>query len=199
MKKLIKVSLGVVLLMGLAACGPKAFVKGDYDDVERKNLLNDQWSETDMQGAVKDLVNSMMAHPTISSAKAPPIVLVTNLQNKTSEHIDTQSILDMIRVELMKSGKVSFIDKEARQDVSDEYNYQNTGMTSKETKKGPGGQTSADYIINGRIDSIVQEVGKDKTVYYKMTLNLTNLKTTVINWSDQKQIRKTFKKKSVGL
>ena len=199
MKKLIKVSLGVVLLMGLAACGPKAFVKGDYDDVERKNLLNDQWSETDMQGAVKDLVNSMMAHPTVSSAKAPPIVMVTNLQNKTSEHIDTQSIIDMIRVELMKTGKVSFIDKEARQDVSDEYNYQNTGMTSKETKKGPGGQTSADYIINGRIDSIVQEVGKDKTVYYKMTLNLTNLKTTVINWSDQKQIRKTFKKKSVGL
>lgn len=199
MKKLIKVSWAIVLLMGLAACGPKAFVKGDYDDVERKNLLNDQWSETDMQGAVKDLVNSMMAHPTISGAKAPPIVMVTNLQNKTSEHIDTQSILDMIRVELMKSGKVSFIDKEARQDVSDEYNYQNTGMTSKETKKGPGGQTSADYIINGRIDSIVQEVGKDKTVYYKMTLNLTNLKTTVINWSDQKQIRKTFKKKSVGL
>ena len=199
MKKLIKVSLAVVLLMGLAACGPKAFVKGDYDDVERKNLLNDQWSETDMQGAVKDLVNSMMAHPTIGSAKAPPIVMVTNLQNKTSEHIDTQSILDMIRVELMKSGKVSFIDKEARQDVSDEYNYQNTGMTSKDTKKGPGGQTGADYIINGRLDSIVQEVGKDKTVYYKLTLNLTNLKTTVINWSDQKQIRKTFKKKSVGL
>ena len=82
MKKLIKVSLGVVLLMGLAACGPKAFVKGDYDDVERKNLLNDQWSETDMQGAVKDLVNSMMAHPTVSSAKAPPIVMVTNLQTR---------------------------------------------------------------------------------------------------------------------
>lgn len=199
MKSLIKVGLGALLFLGLTACGPKAFVKGDYDDVERKNLLNDQWSETDMQSAVKDLVSSMMAHPTIDKAKTPPIVMVTNLQNKTSEHIDTQSVLDMIRVELMKSGKVTFIDKEARQDVADEYNYQNSGMTSKETKKGPGGQTGADYIINGRLDSIVQEVGKDKTVYYKLTLNLTNLKTTVISWSDHKQIRKTFKKKSVGL
>ncbi len=199
MKSLIKAGLCSILFLGLTACGPKAFVKGDYDDVERKNLLNDQWSETDMQSAVKDLVSSMMSHPTIDKAKTPPVVMVTNLQNKTSEHIDTQSVLDMIRVELMKSGKVTFIDKEARQDVADEYNYQNSGMTSKETKKGPGGQTGAEYIINGRLDSIVQEVGKDKTVYYKLTLNLTNLKTTVISWSDHKQIRKTFKKKSVGL
>ena len=199
MKSLIQTAIAAVILMSLAACGPKAFVKGDYDDVERKNLLNDQWSETDMQTAVKALVASMMAHPTIDKAKAPPIVMVTNLQNKTSEHIDTQSIMDMIRVELMKNGKVSFIDKEARQDVADEYNYQNSGMTSNESKKGPGGQVGADFIINGRLDSITQEVGKEKTVYYKLTLNLTNLKTTLISWSDHKQIRKTFNKKSIGL
>lgn len=186
--------------LALAACGPKAFVKGDYDeDVERTNLLNDQWSETDMQKAAHDLVASMMSSYAIQSAKTPPVVMVTGLQNKTSEHIDTQSIMDMIRVEVMKSGRVAFIDKEARQDIADEYSYQNSGMTSAETKKGPGGQTGADYIINGRLDSIVQEVGKDKTVYYKLTLNLTNLKTSVISWSDNKQIRKVFKKKSIGL
>lgn len=183
----------------LSACGPKAFVKGEYDDVNRENLLNDQWSETDMQNAVKDMVSSLVGHPTIANAKTPPIVMVTQLQNKTSEHIDTQSVMDMIRVELMKSGKVAFIDKEARQDISDEYNYQNSGMVGEETKKGPGGQVGADFIINGRLDSIVQEVGKDKTVYYKLTLNMTNLKTSVINWTDHKQLRKTYKKKSVGL
>ena len=128
-----------------------------------------------------------------------PIVLVTNLQNKTSEHIDTQSIMDMVRVELTNSGRVQFVDKEARQDISDEYDYQNSGTTSEETKKSPGGQIGADFIINGRLDSIVQEVGKDKTVYYKLTLNLTNLKTGVIAWTNYKQIRKTFKKQSVGL
>lgn len=190
---------GAVLVFGLSACGPKAFVKGEYDDVNRENLLNDQWSETDMQKAVYDLVGSMTKHPTISKAKNPPVVMVTGLQNKTSEHIDTQSIMDMIRVELMKTGQVTFIDKEARQDIADEYNYQNSGMTSADTKKGPGGQVGADFIVNGRMDSITQEVGKDKTVYYKLTLNLTNIKTSVIAWSDHKQIRKTFKKKSVGL
>ncbi|WP_413291935.1 penicillin-binding protein activator LpoB [Bdellovibrio sp. HCB185ZH] len=188
-----------VSLLALTSCGPKAFTKGEYDDVNRENLLNDQWSETDMQKAVHDLVTSSLQSPAITQAKKMPVVIVTGLQNKTSEHIDTQSIMDMIRVELMRSGKVAFIDKEARGDIADEYNYQNSGMTSAETKKGPGGQIGADFIINGRLDSIVQEVGKDKSVYYKLTLNLTNLKTSMITWSDQKQIRKTFKKKSIGL
>jgi hypothetical protein len=192
--------IGIAAVISVcSACGPKAFVKGNYDDPNRENLLNDEWSETDMQKVAKALVDSMMAHPAIEKAKTPPIVMVTNLQNKTSEHIDTQSIMDMIRVELMKTGKVSFIDKEARQDISDEYNYQNSGMVSNETKKGPGGQAGADFIVNGRLDSIVQEVGKDKTVYYKITLNLTNLKTSVINWTDHKEIRKAYKKKTIGL
>lgn len=183
----------------ISACGPKAFVKGSYEDTNKENLLNDEWSETDMQKVAKSLVDSMIAHPVINNAKTPPVVMVTNLQNKTSEHIDTQSIMDMIRVELMKTGKVSFIDKEARQDISDEYNYQNSGMVAAESKKGPGGQAGADFIVNGRLDSIVQEVGKDKTVYYKITMNLTNLKTSVINWTDHKEIRKAYKKKTIGL
>jgi penicillin-binding protein activator len=194
-KLVISLATGLIL----SSCGPKAFVKGQYDDVNRENLMNDQWSETDMQNTVKSMVESMTAHPIIANAKKMPIVMVTNLQNKTSEHIDTQNIMDMVRVDLTNSGKVAFIDKEARQDISNEYDYQNTGIVSEETKKGPGGQTGADFIINGRLDSSVQEVGKDKSVYYKLTLNLTNLKTGVINWTQYKQIRKTFKKKSVGL
>ncbi len=191
--------ISLFCVIGMSACGPKAFVKGKYDDPEKENLLNDQWSETDMQNAVKAMVDSLVAHHSIAKAANPPILMVTNLQNKTSEHIDTQSIMDMVRVELTNSGKVAFIDKEARQDIADEYNYQDSGMVNGATKKGPGGQIGVDFIVNGRLDSIVQEVGKDKTVYYKMTLNMTNLKTGVITWTGQKQMRKGFKKKTIGL
>lgn len=197
--KLVLFASAVVSILSLSACGPKAFVKGQYDDVNRENLMNDQWSETDMQVVVKSMVDSLVAHPLIANAKTPPTVIITKLTNKTSEHIDTESIMDMVSTELTNSGKVSFVNKQAREDISNEYDYQNNGSTSEETKKGPGGQTGADYLIDGRLDSIVQEVGKDKSVYYKLTLNMTNLKKATIAWSNQKQIRKTFKKKSVGL
>src|SRR5690606_22025810 len=141
---------------------------------------------------VKDLVASLVKHPAIGAAKKQPLVMVTQLQNKTSEHIDTQSVMDMVRVELMNSGKVLFVDKEAREDIKDEYKYQESGMVSQGTKKGPGKPEGADYILNGRLDSIVQEVGKDIAVYYKVTLILTSLERNVIVWSGYKQIRKNY-------
>lgn len=199
MKNFMKI-LSVVVLGLAVGCGPRQFVKGQYDEnVEDTNLLTDKWSESDMQNAVRDLVASATAHPAISGAKRPPIVMVTRLQNKTSEHIDTQSVTDMFQVELMKTGKVAFVDKAAREDIAEEYDYQDSGMVERESKKGKGGQVGADFIMNGRLDSIVQEAGKDKTVYYKLTMNLTNLKTGLIQWTDHKQLRKQFKKKRVGI
>ena len=105
----------------------------------------------------------------------------------------------MVRVELSRGGRVQFVDKAARDDVADEYSYQNSGMVSGETKKGPGGQIGADYIVNGRIDTNVQQTGNHKTVYYKVTLNMTNLKTNIIEWTDYKQLRKRYDKKRIGL
>ncbi len=189
-----------VSTLALAGCGKRGFTKGEYDEnVESVNLLNDQWSESDMQAAVKSLVASAMVHPVIAGAKTPPIVMVTRLQNKTDEHIETQSVTDMIQVELMKSGKVQFVDAAAREDIAKEYEYNDSGMVSKETKKGKGKQVGADLIMNGRVESITQEVGKDKTIYYKITMNMTNLSTGLIVWTDQKQIRKVFRKKRIGL
>jgi len=189
----------LVCAIFLAGCGSRQFVKGKYDEnVEDVNLLTDKWSESDMQAAVRDLVTSAVSHPSIAAAKRPPIVVVTRLQNKTSEHVDTQSITDMFQVELMRSGKVTFVDKAAREDIAEEYDYQDSGMVSRETKKGKGGQIGADFIMNGRLDSIVQEAGRDKTIYYKLTMNLTNLKSGLIQWTDHKQLRKQYKKKRVG-
>ena len=199
MNKILVLS-AVFVATAFTACGPREFVKGDYSkNVEDTNLLTDKWSESDMQNAVRDLVGSAVANPSIANAQRPPIVMVTRLQNKTDEHIDTQSITDMMTVDLMKTGKVTFVDKAARDDMSEEYDYQNSGMVSRETQKSKGGQVGADFIMNGRLDSIVQEAGRDKTVYYKLTMNMTNLKTGLIVWTDHKELRKQFRKQRVGM
>lgn len=200
MQKIISLLTILSCAVMIEGCGSSAYVKGEYDeDINKDNLLTDKWSETDMQKTVQDLVDKMLKHRVIAEAKRPPVVMVTKLQNKTYEQIDTQSITDMITVELTNSGKVQFVDKAARGDVAEEYEYQNSGMMSDETKKTKGGQIGADYIINGRLDNIVQEDGTNKTVYYKVTLMLTNLKTNIIEWTGNKQMRKLYKKRRVAL
>src|ERR1700677_2616497 len=129
-KNLYKYVVVGLFALALTDCGPRAFTRGDYDDPDKVNLLNDQFSESDMQAMVKKLVDSLVASRPISRAQAPPIVMVTKLENKTDEHIDTQSIMDMVKVDLGKTGAVQFVDKEAREDVSKEYEYENSGMVS---------------------------------------------------------------------
>ena len=41
-------------------------------------------------------------------------------------------------------------------------------------------------------------MGKNKVVYYKATFELTDISTTEIVWTDQKEITKHFQKKSIG-
>jgi len=65
--------------------------------------------------------------------------------------------------------------------------------------RGPGQQRAAEFLLGGVITSSVQEVGSNKVVYYKATFELTDIETTEIVWTDHKEIRKDFKKRSIGL
>jgi uncharacterized protein (TIGR02722 family) len=122
------------------------------------------------------------------------------VRNKTSEHIDTKSMTDSLRTALIKTGRVRFSNKEDRETVQGEVDYQNeSGRVRTDTQKRRDGTIGADYILSGDLTSNIQEVGSRKLVFYKLTLNLTNLTTGIIEWSEDKPIRKRFKKRSVGL
>ena len=190
---------GVYSLVNLSACGPKAFTKGEYDDPTRVELLDDKFNEADMQQMSETIVKSMIACPEIEKANKPPVVIVDLVQNRTEEHIDVKSLTDKIRTALIKSRKVKFVDKEARAVLDEEYNYNEGGNVAKEKQKKRGKQTGADYIFNGSLATNIQQVGNDKFIYYKLTMNLVNLESSEIDCSEEKEVRKKYRKRSIGL
>lgn len=122
-----------------------------------------------------------------------------SVQNRTEEHIDMKSLTDKVRTALIKSGKVKFSNKEERGTLEDEYRFNEAGNTSAETIKKRGRQIGADYIMSGALSTNVQQVGNDKFIYYKLTMNLTNLETSTIDCVEEKEVRKKYRKRSVGL
>lgn len=203
MKKLLGlISLTSVLALAtiLTGCGgPKAFTKGEYDDPTRVELLDDKFNESDMQQMADAVIKSMASCGYIAKAPKPPVVIVERVQNRTQEHIDTVSMTDMIRTALIKTGKVRFINKEERGTVDEEMTYHESGNVDGPTAKKRGKQTGADYILSGALATNIQEVGSDKFIYYKLTMNLTSLETTTIDCVEEKQVRKKYKKRSIGL
>ncbi|MCM2322962.1 MAG: penicillin-binding protein activator LpoB [Oligoflexia bacterium] len=201
MRQMAKVILApVALVFVLSGCGgPKAFTKGEYDDPTRVELLDDKYNEADMQQMADTIIKSIVACDYVAKAQKPPVVIVEKVQNRTEEHIDTVSLTDKIRTSLIKSGKVRFVNKEARGLLDEEYKYAEEGNVSGPTAKKKGKQTGADYILNGSLATNVQQVGNDKFIYYKLTMNLTNLESSTIDCTDEREIRKKYRKRSVGL
>ena len=192
-------ALSLVALAALSSCGPKAFTKGEYDDPNRVELLDDKFNEADLHQMSATITDAVLTCPEVKSAAKPPVVIVEKVKNKTEEHIDMESLTDQIRTQLIKSRKVKFVNKAERGTLEDEYSYNEGANVSKEKAKKRGKQTGADYILSGAMATNIQQVGNDKYIYYKLTMNLTNLETSEIDCVEEKEIRKKYRRRSVGM
>ena len=103
------------------------------------------------------------------------------------------ALSDKIKTALIQSGKVRFVDVTNRKDIAIEYDYQQSGYVDPAQAKAPGKQTGSDLILTGTLSANVQEVGKDKLIYYKATFQLTDLLTSEIIWTDEKKSAKPTK------
>jgi penicillin-binding protein activator len=140
------------------------------------------------------MTRSMLQTPVIVSSGLP-IVTVQEVRNKTSEYIDTRAITDTIRVELQKSGKVRFaVDQSAMNQQVDEIKRQQSEFYAKEQAAQKGRMVGAQYRMEGNITSIVKTERNVKDVYYKFNLQLWNIQNGLLEWTDEKEIRKTTTK-----
>ena len=192
------VLFSLICLAGLQACGPKAFTKGEYDDPNKVILLDDKFNENDMQLMSNSLVESLGQYEKFQNRSDKPTVMIGQVRNRTSEHIDVKMLTDKIRTALIKSGKFRFVDKDARAELAEEYQYQSGEYIDQATAVKKGHQKGVQYIINGDLGSNVQQVGRDKVVYYKVTMNLIDATTNTIDWAEEREVRKIYKKRTIS-
>jgi len=165
-----------------------------YGDARGVETVTNQFGSTDLQMIAESMTRSMLQTPVIVSGELP-IVTVQEVKNKTSEYIDTRAITDSIRAELQKSRKVRFaVDAAAMQQQVEELERQQSELYDKEQAAEKGRMVGAQYRMEGNITSIVKQAKDVKDVYYKFNLQLWNIRNGLLEWSDEKEIRKTTSK-----
>lgn len=195
--KLTALLLILTLLMGVSSCG-RRYAKGEYIPPDTIILRSDKFVEADLQIIADKLSESLLTNSVLATSGKPPTILMSKFSNSTDEHIDMRSISEKIMVNLQKSGKVRLINARLRGAIADEHRYQESGFVDPATAKKRGKQIGAAYLISGNISSIKQPVGRQEIVYYKATLELTDLGTNIINWMDDVEIKKKFRKRYTG-
>jgi len=197
-----------IIAMGLSGC---ASVK--YGDATATETVNERFGSTDLQTTAKNMTQSLLASPVIAEANAAskrPVMFVERIANKTDEHIDTESILDSMTTKMLQSGKVRLVDMSRVESARAQLKFQNGDeLANPKTAIAFGQMVGAEFMFYGNLSSIYKEAGstgsitskftKTKDVYYKFTLKLMNLKTGLVEWQDEQEIRKTGKTGLLGM
>lgn len=192
----------VIALLGLAVILGGCSNKVSYGDAQAVETVNVDFGSTDLQKIAGEMVDSMMMSGSVAviTRDSRPIVFVERIKNKTSEHIDTESITDTISTKMLNSGKFRFVDMDRVESVREQLNFQNNDeLVNQSTAIQFGKMVGAQYMLYGNLSSIVKNAGSDKDVYYKMTMRLMDLQTGLIEWADETEIRKQESKSLLGL
>ncbi|MFZ6872240.1 penicillin-binding protein activator LpoB [Undibacterium sp. Di27W] len=193
-------ALVVLLGLSLSACQTKLSQptvslarQTSYGDTKAVETVTNEFGSTDLQMIAEKMVGSLLEDPVLANR---PTMTLTGVRNKTSEYIDTKSIMNTIQTALVKSRKVKFTrSADEMQTGVDELQRQNqSGLYKAQGKAKVGNMSAAKYSLEGEIVSIVKQSANTKDVFYKMTLKLYDIEDGSIEWQDEKEIRKTSKR-----
>ncbi len=161
-----------------------------YGDNKAVETVTNEFGSTDLQMIAEKMVGSLLEDPALANR---PTMTLSTVRNKTSEYIDTKSIMNSIQTALVKSRKVKFArSNDEMQAGVDELQRQNqSGLYKAQGKAQIGKMSAAKYTLEGEIVSIVKQNTSTRDVFYKMTLKLYDVEDGSIEWQEEKEIRKT--------
>ncbi|MEK7871796.1 MAG: penicillin-binding protein activator LpoB [Nitrospirota bacterium] len=164
--------------------------------------ISGRWNDTDSRLVADEMVKDALSRPWLEKfskgSGKPPTVIVGTVVNRSTEHINVQTFIKDLERELINSGQVEFVAaKGEREEIREERKEQALHST-EETQKGPGKETGADYMLKGVLNSIPDEAGGIKAMFYQVDLELFDMANNKKVWGGQKKIKKVIERKRLG-
>ena len=159
--------------------------------------LSGRWNDSDSRLVANEMITQLLTGAWRTNFEQKnsrkPVLIVGNIKNKTSEQIDPVTFIKDLEKACINSQVVTVVQSgEDRNQVREERNEQQT-FSSEDTKKKWGKEKGADYMITGVISSIVDGYKNQRTVYYQVDLELTDLESNEKVWIGDKKIKKVVR------
>lgn len=189
-KIIVRLALLCVVSITLAACAATTRPL----DPDSEFHYDASYDFSDKKAIVDELTSSLLADTRINTVGAQPIIVAYGIANETSEHINTGGISDDIRANLIQSRQFRFINRGQRDNLLNEADFQQAGFVPPSQRVTEGRQLGADFILSGTLRSIEKRqprqwrLNRRELIYYSMTLEMTDLTTGELVWTDNVEI-----------
>ncbi len=194
-------AMGVVVVLASGCSAFRASVKDV--DVATAKPMDTGYDYGDLRWLGNSVGDDIIASDLIKSSQGKPVFVVMGIQNRTTRHIDTKAITDTMRTVIINAGKASFVNETQRDNLLKEQGYQLANCTP-ETRVAVGKQLGAKYMLTGSLIEIRKEtprqvrLSKQEEVYYQLTMEITDLETSLIAWTTQKERARGASKPILG-
>ncbi|WP_221408111.1 penicillin-binding protein activator LpoB [Fulvivirga imtechensis] len=156
--------------------------------------LSGRWNDVDSKMVASKMVQQFLNSPRYQSYASDigktPAIIVGYIQNKTSEHIDSDNYIKKFELEIFNSGLADLVEspefrERLRQERADQQEF-----ASPETAAKWGREYGANLMLFGTMTSETDTYNKKKVVNYITTLYLTDMETNKRVWYGQEEIKK---------
>ncbi len=160
----------------------------------------------DFQGAAQDMIESLLASGAVDKKDGKRYVLVvSSIVNDTMQHIDTDQLVKKIRVGLLQSGKVVVTTAVGLEGAEDEMSMharetlRGNAEFDQKTVAGKGSMIAPDLSLSGKIlQRNIRVDSKTQRVEYYFQMSLTEIKTGLAYWEDERIVAKRGSNKAVS-
>ena len=191
MKRIILGTLFLFTIALLNGCGSRTITRVDSSEVID---LSGRWNDTDSrlvsEEMIADMLNSSWASEYTRLNEKRPVVVVGLVNNKSHEHINTETFIKDIEQAIVRDGSARLVVAGAKRDELRKEKADQQSYASPEIMKKWGKELGADFMLQGTVNSIVDEYKREKVVAYQVDLQLTNIETNEVVWIGDKKIKK---------
>ncbi|HOJ52286.1 MAG TPA: penicillin-binding protein activator LpoB [Syntrophales bacterium] len=187
-----KLILLFILLVILIFGGCATTIQQNIADEE--TITGADWSAKDVKDVSEYMVSSIIKTSrtpgSVLADKSHWWILARDLKNETDEHINTRVIMEKIRTRLINEGVARFVDDQALNDILNQLKLQQSGLFDSKTVAQVGKLVGAKYILRGTISNIRKRSERKDIVYYNIILQIVNIETGEIVWTDEKEVQR---------
>lgn len=167
-------------------------------DPNKQIDLSGRWNDTDSKLVAQEMISDVLSRPWrsqhLEKTSKKPVVIVGDIKNRSTELIEPETFIKDLEREFINSGTVRVVQnadfrEQMRTERADQQEF-----ASSETMKKWKKELGADFMLNGTINSIIDQYGKEKVVYYQVNLELSDLETNEKVWLGEKKIKKLINK-----
>lgn len=159
--------------------------------------LSGRWNDSDSRKVADQMIHDLFKSEGFTKYAEglgrKPVIVVSSIKNKTSEHIDAGNYIKKFEFVIHNSGIADLVETEEFRDKVRLERAEQRDFADPATAAAWGKELGADVILFGEMNSESDVYNKKRVVNYITTLFLTDVETNRRIWYGQHEIKKLVK------